>query len=231
MIPRLRLPPRLFRRVRNESGAAAVEYALIAAIIGLGTLSTLRSLRTSLNNTYGQISGSIGLAAGHISRCDTAGACLPIGSDYAVGSVANPASASLFTSGWNGLEAGHVWSAGKTSTMTLDLGGLINAHSTSANLNLFTSAFIAQANVSAVTTQVTINGVSVGTIQYDKGYQGGGKSITLNQAALVAIAQNNGVAVVNFVSSASGRPVDYNYNGDTRDLGIAVGSLSITPNP
>jgi Flp pilus assembly pilin Flp len=230
MIDRFQLLRRRPRTGRGESGAVAIEYALIGAILGLGTLSALNSVRGSLNGSYSRIGGSVMLAAGHINRCDTASACLPVGTAYNIGFANNPASAGIFTSGFSNLEAGHIWSTGKNSTMTLDLGSLINGHPTSASLDLYTSAFVAQANASAVTTQVIVNGVSVGTITYDKGYQGGSKSVQLSNEALVAIAQNNGVAVVNFLSSASGRPVDYNYNTDQRDLGIAIGSLTVNPN-
>jgi pilus assembly protein Flp/PilA len=40
------------RFVRNESGATAIEYGLIAAIIGVGLIVSLNSLKDSLNTTF-----------------------------------------------------------------------------------------------------------------------------------------------------------------------------------
>jgi pilus assembly protein Flp/PilA len=38
--------------VNNESGATAIEYALIAAIVGIGIISALQSLRAQLSATF-----------------------------------------------------------------------------------------------------------------------------------------------------------------------------------
>jgi pilus assembly protein Flp/PilA len=47
----------LFNRfVKNESGATAIEYALIAAIIGVGIVAALGSLKGELNTTFNKAS-------------------------------------------------------------------------------------------------------------------------------------------------------------------------------
>ncbi len=44
---------KIFRRfVRNESGATAIEYGLIAAIVGVGLVAGLSTLKDNLNTTY-----------------------------------------------------------------------------------------------------------------------------------------------------------------------------------
>jgi pilus assembly protein Flp/PilA len=40
----------------DESGATAIEYALIAAIVGIGIITALNSLKTQLNATFNQVS-------------------------------------------------------------------------------------------------------------------------------------------------------------------------------
>jgi pilus assembly protein Flp/PilA len=48
----------LFSRfVKDESGATAIEYGLIAAIVGVGIVAALGSLRSGLNNTFGNVAG------------------------------------------------------------------------------------------------------------------------------------------------------------------------------
>ena len=41
--------------VRNESGATAIEYGLIAALIALVIITALRTLGTNLNSTFSRI--------------------------------------------------------------------------------------------------------------------------------------------------------------------------------
>jgi pilus assembly protein Flp/PilA len=36
----------------EESGATAIEYALIAAVVGIGIITALTSVKTELNNTF-----------------------------------------------------------------------------------------------------------------------------------------------------------------------------------
>ena len=50
----------LFSRfVKDESGATAIEYGLIAAIVGVGILTGLEPLRDALNTTFGNISSKL----------------------------------------------------------------------------------------------------------------------------------------------------------------------------
>jgi pilus assembly protein Flp/PilA len=50
----------LFSRfIRNESGATAIEYGLIAAIVGIGIIVGLGSLKTSLNKTFNTVSTNL----------------------------------------------------------------------------------------------------------------------------------------------------------------------------
>ena len=43
----------LFKKFAGEeSGATAIEYALIAAIVGIGIITALTSMKTELNNTF-----------------------------------------------------------------------------------------------------------------------------------------------------------------------------------
>ena len=40
--------------IANESGASAIEYALIAAILGIGLVAGLQGLRTQINTNFQQ---------------------------------------------------------------------------------------------------------------------------------------------------------------------------------
>jgi pilus assembly protein Flp/PilA len=40
------------RFVEDESGATAIEYGLIAAIVAIGIVASLQTLRTSMQNQY-----------------------------------------------------------------------------------------------------------------------------------------------------------------------------------
>jgi pilus assembly protein Flp/PilA len=52
--------PTLFHRfLKDESGATAIEYGLIAAIVGVGIILSLGGLRNQLNLTFGNISTSL----------------------------------------------------------------------------------------------------------------------------------------------------------------------------
>ena len=44
---------------KDESGATAIEYALIAAIVGIGIIVALTSMKTSLNATFGQVTTAL----------------------------------------------------------------------------------------------------------------------------------------------------------------------------
>lgn len=47
----------MFSRFMNdESGATAIEYGLIAAIIAVGIITALGTVKTDLNSTFGKVS-------------------------------------------------------------------------------------------------------------------------------------------------------------------------------
>jgi len=47
---------------KDESGATAIEYALIAAIVGIGIITALNSLKGQLNATFTQVSTDLSTA-------------------------------------------------------------------------------------------------------------------------------------------------------------------------
>lgn len=51
------------RFVKDESGATAIEYGLIAALVGVGIIAALQNLRTDLQNTFGTVSSELQSAA------------------------------------------------------------------------------------------------------------------------------------------------------------------------
>ena len=44
---------------KDESGATAIEYALIAAIVGIGIIAALGALKTQLNTTFTKVSTTL----------------------------------------------------------------------------------------------------------------------------------------------------------------------------
>jgi pilus assembly protein Flp/PilA len=53
----------LFSRfVKDESGATAIEYGLIAAIIGVGIIVSLGGVRNSLNTKFNTIAANLNAA-------------------------------------------------------------------------------------------------------------------------------------------------------------------------
>jgi pilus assembly protein Flp/PilA len=48
------------RFVKDESGATAIEYGLIAAIVGVGIITALSNLRAGLGNTFNNVSTTLG---------------------------------------------------------------------------------------------------------------------------------------------------------------------------
>ena len=42
--------------IRNEKGATAIEYGLIAALIAVAAISAMRSVGTTLNTTFSNVS-------------------------------------------------------------------------------------------------------------------------------------------------------------------------------
>ena len=48
--------------LRDEAGATAIEYGLIAALIAVALITALTSLGTSLSNTFGAVSSELDAA-------------------------------------------------------------------------------------------------------------------------------------------------------------------------
>lgn len=47
------------RFIKDESGATAIEYGLIAALIAVGIVTALTTLGTDLSDLFGRISGKL----------------------------------------------------------------------------------------------------------------------------------------------------------------------------
>jgi pilus assembly protein Flp/PilA len=45
--------------IRDESGATAIEYGLIAALIGVAIIGGVRALGTRLSSTFASVSGNL----------------------------------------------------------------------------------------------------------------------------------------------------------------------------
>lgn len=53
----------IFSRFMNdESGATAIEYGLIAAIVGVGIIAVLKNVRTGLQSTFNKVNDELGTA-------------------------------------------------------------------------------------------------------------------------------------------------------------------------
>ena len=46
--------------IRNNKGATAIEYGLIAALIAVAAITAMKGLGTSLNKTFSNVSASMG---------------------------------------------------------------------------------------------------------------------------------------------------------------------------
>lgn len=56
-----RVVMKLFARfAKCESGATAIEYGLMAALIGVAIIGTVTTVGTDLNTTYGSVSTALG---------------------------------------------------------------------------------------------------------------------------------------------------------------------------
>jgi pilus assembly protein Flp/PilA len=64
MTIRLSLPSLIRRFGRDESGATAIEYALIASIISIVIIGGSGSIRSALRTTFNTVSGAVGNVAG-----------------------------------------------------------------------------------------------------------------------------------------------------------------------
>ena len=52
------------RFIEDESGATAIEYGLIAALIAVAAITAMTSLGTNLNNTFNTVNNSLTTKAG-----------------------------------------------------------------------------------------------------------------------------------------------------------------------
>jgi pilus assembly protein Flp/PilA len=50
------------RFLKDESGATAIEYGLIAAIVGVGIITGLGTLKDGLNTLFGNVNTELGQA-------------------------------------------------------------------------------------------------------------------------------------------------------------------------
>ncbi|MFZ4531750.1 MAG: Flp family type IVb pilin [Alsobacter sp.] len=48
--------------VRDESGATAIEYGLIAAIVAIGLIAALQGLKNNLSSTFSKVGSSLNAA-------------------------------------------------------------------------------------------------------------------------------------------------------------------------
>ncbi len=48
--------------LRDESGATAIEYGLIAALVAVAIIAALSLLGTQLSNTFNKVAGNLGAA-------------------------------------------------------------------------------------------------------------------------------------------------------------------------
>ena len=53
---------RVARFAKDESGATAIEYGLIAALVSIAIIVALQALATNLNATFNKVSGSLSAA-------------------------------------------------------------------------------------------------------------------------------------------------------------------------
>jgi pilus assembly protein Flp/PilA len=58
------MPKFVTRFLKDESGATAIEYGLIAALIAVVLVGALQAVGTSLNGAFGKISTEVSTATG-----------------------------------------------------------------------------------------------------------------------------------------------------------------------
>lgn len=49
----------LLNLVKDESGQDLIEYALVAALLGLGAVASMKTLATTIGNAFGTIGNSL----------------------------------------------------------------------------------------------------------------------------------------------------------------------------
>lgn len=52
----------LSRFSADESGATAIEYGLIAALVAVAIITALQTMKNSLNNTFGKVANTLNTA-------------------------------------------------------------------------------------------------------------------------------------------------------------------------
>ncbi|HET6941507.1 MAG TPA: Flp family type IVb pilin [Sphingomicrobium sp.] len=50
---------KFLKLIRNESGATAIEYGLIAALIAVAAIGAMTSVGSKLNTTFGNVSNAL----------------------------------------------------------------------------------------------------------------------------------------------------------------------------
>lgn len=50
---------KLFKLIRNERGATAIEYGLIAALIAVAAITAMTSIGTKLGSTFNNVSSNL----------------------------------------------------------------------------------------------------------------------------------------------------------------------------
>ena len=48
--------------IKDEDGATAIEYGLIAALVGIAIIAAVRALGSELNSTFSEVSSALGSA-------------------------------------------------------------------------------------------------------------------------------------------------------------------------
>ena len=56
--------------IRDEQGATAIEYGLIAALIAVAGITAMTSLGGELNSTFGRVESSMNVAEGSTTPAD-----------------------------------------------------------------------------------------------------------------------------------------------------------------
>lgn len=51
---------KFLKLIKNEKGATAIEYGLIAALISVAAIGALTSVGTNLNTTFTDVAGELG---------------------------------------------------------------------------------------------------------------------------------------------------------------------------
>jgi pilus assembly protein Flp/PilA len=55
----MKMSNKLLEFARDESGATAIEYGLIAALVSVAAIAALRGMGESLSNLFGLVSGEL----------------------------------------------------------------------------------------------------------------------------------------------------------------------------